>query len=364
MSPLVVAKDLTRVYRSKRGRVCRGAGAARGRRRVVFARCRKNLGDRRQIRLRQIDARAPGDVDRAAELRLARARRRRRAQSARGASARGCAAPSNWCSKIPMARSIRARRSAPSWKSRCVINTKLGKAERRRQALVDDGARRSQRRACAALPAHVLRRTAPAHRHRARADAAAQAARRRRAGLRARRFGAGASAQSPDRPADRSSALPISSSRTISPWCASSPTTCWSCIWASPSSSGAKERIFERPLHPYTQALLASTPALRRRPQGAPDGQGRGALAARRAQRLRVRDALPARHRFVPRPNARPCVRSAAGWSLVTTRRTFCRPWLRNGAGWWAVTDSNRRHPACKAGALPTELTAHSPPAV
>src|SRR5713101_3072351 len=28
------------------------------------------------------------------------------------------------------------------------------------------------------------------------------------------------------------------------------------------------------------------------------------------------------------------------------------------GEGWWAVTDSNRRHPACKAGALPTELTA------
>jgi hypothetical protein len=25
---------------------------------------------------------------------------------------------------------------------------------------------------------------------------------------------------------------------------------------------------------------------------------------------------------------------------------------------WWAVTGSNRRHPACKAGALPTELTA------
>ena len=27
---------------------------------------------------------------------------------------------------------------------------------------------------------------------------------------------------------------------------------------------------------------------------------------------------------------------------------------------WWAVTDSNRRHPACKAGALPAELTALS----
>ena len=25
-------------------------------------------------------------------------------------------------------------------------------------------------------------------------------------------------------------------------------------------------------------------------------------------------------------------------------------------AGWWSQTESNRRHPACKAGALPTEL--------
>src|SRR5262249_5434160 len=30
----------------------------------------------------------------------------------------------------------------------------------------------------------------------------------------------------------------------------------------------------------------------------------------------------------------------------------------RRRQDWWAVTDSNRRHPACKAGALPTELTA------
>jgi hypothetical protein len=27
---------------------------------------------------------------------------------------------------------------------------------------------------------------------------------------------------------------------------------------------------------------------------------------------------------------------------------------------WWAVTDSNRRHSACKADALPTELTART----
>ena len=26
------------------------------------------------------------------------------------------------------------------------------------------------------------------------------------------------------------------------------------------------------------------------------------------------------------------------------------------GRNWWSQTDSNRRHPACKAGALPTEL--------
>ncbi len=35
------------------------------------------------------------------------------------------------------------------------------------------------------------------------------------------------------------------------------------------------------------------------------------------------------------------------------TRRCAC-------VGWWAVTDSNRRHSACKADALPTELTALS----
>src|SRR5499427_9481188 len=38
-----------------------------------------------------------------------------------------------------------------------------------------------------------------------------------------------------------------------------------------------------------------------------------------------------------------------------------CQPNRLRGEGWWAVTDSNRRHPACKAGALPTELTALDP---
>src|SRR5215213_7402129 len=39
-------------------------------------------------------------------------------------------------------------------------------------------------------------------------------------------------------------------------------------------------------------------------------------------------------------------LREQAGQIEIATRR------------WWAMTDSNRRHPACKAGALPTELIA------
>ena len=31
-----------------------------------------------------------------------------------------------------------------------------------------------------------------------------------------------------------------------------------------------------------------------------------------------------------------------------------------HASSWWSQTESNRRHPACKAGALPTELWPHS----
>ena len=40
------------------------------------------------------------------------------------------------------------------------------------------------------------------------------------------------------------------------------PTACWSCISAASSSSARSEAIFDRPLHPYTQALLASRPSM------------------------------------------------------------------------------------------------------
>ena len=33
---------------------------------------------------------------------------------------------------------------------------------------------------------------------------------------------------------------------------------------------------------------------------------------------------------------------------------------LNDFFGWWVLTGSNRRHPACKASALPTELSTHT----
>src|SRR5215471_14344280 len=62
-----------------------------------------------------------------------------------------------------------------------------------------------------------------------------------------------------------------------------------------------------------------------------------------------------------PQPNAKPC--SALGQSKHSRRNKLCALYPESGHvrcffRWWAVTDSNRRHPACKAGALPTELTA------
>ena len=47
--------------------------------------------------------------------------------------------------------------------------------------------------------------------------------------------------------------------------------------------------------------------------------------------------------------------------SLKLRRAAFCLDWLaspklRGSEGWWSQTGSNRRPPACKAGALPAEL--------
>jgi len=37
---------------------------------------------------------------------------------------------------------------------------------------------------------------------------------------------------------------------------------------------------------------------------------------------------------------------------------TCCQKYPESLMGWWALTGSNRRHSACKADALPTELSA------
>src|SRR5262245_8952923 len=70
-----------------------------------------------------------------------------------------------------------------------------------------------------------------------------------------------------------------------------------------------------------------------------------------------VRERGPSRSHVAPatRPSGPPCSASS-----TTRHRGSIRviPTGAPGCGWWAVTDSNRRHPACKAGALPTELTA------
>ncbi len=81
---------------------------------------------------------------------------------------------------------------------------------------------------------------------------------------------------------------------------------------------GPKERIFARPLHPYTQALLASTPGL-----------------GRKRQRIVLKGELPSPldpppgcvfstrcphvDGSLPRASGRCCARSTAAWSPATT---------------------------------------------
>ena len=67
------------------------------------------------------------------------------------------------------------------------------------------------------------------------------------------------------------------------------------------------DELFEHPMHPYTQALLAAAGARPRRRARAPpsDPAGRGAEPAEPAFRLRVPPAVPARRARLPRARAR-----------------------------------------------------------
>lgn len=52
-----------------------------------------------------------------------------------------------------------------------------------------------------------------------------------------------------------------------------------------------------------------------------------------------------------------PATSSVTGWhsNRLSYNPMFC---CISPGGWWAMTGSNRRHAACKAAALPTELIA------
>src|SRR5262249_38230888 len=64
------------------------------------------------------------------------------------------------------------------------------------------------------------------------------------------------------------------------------------------------------------------------------------------------------RLRYRLRPPSLPRSFGAATFAAPPRRGSLAKPKLRRSEGWWAVRDSNPRHPRCKRGALPTELTA------
>jgi hypothetical protein len=93
---------------------------------------------------------------------------------------------------------------------------------------------------------------------------------------------------------------------------------------------------------------------------------------ARRAclQVIRLRDHLRGARinlLFTMSDNTRASGKSRPARELVSHERAVCSCWCHTIENvWWSQTGSNRRPPACKAGALPTELwplqkTEHGP---
>ena len=112
--------------------LCDGPRAGGG---FLFAHRRAHAGGGRRIRLRQVDAGAIADADRRADRRRADHRRERRWRAPTPPGASACAKKSRWCSRTPTDRSIRARRSARRWRSRCSSTPDMRAAEREAAAL-------------------------------------------------------------------------------------------------------------------------------------------------------------------------------------------------------------------------------------
>ena len=84
-----------------------------------------------------------------------------------------------------------------------------------------------------------------------------------------------------------------------------------------------------------------------------------------RMQTARERDALHARICFTDElaRDRKPAFAKSFGGQPSRLEGLACQPKLRSSEGWWSQTESNRRPPACKAGALPTELWPRRAPA-
>ena len=110
-----------------------------------------------------------------------------------------------------------------------------------------------------------------------------------------------------------------------------------------------REAGTEPALHEAAEAVPAE------RPGGARGGQQQ---ESRGHNVLLVVVTRTPERKTAPAQGAEAISAGACNASLIAARRTA------QVTGWWATLELNQRPPACRAGALPTELVAHAEPAV